>query len=68
MHAANDSMIEVDEYPAARQSLRVAVVTETYPPEVNGVAATIASFVRGLRGRNHVVQVIRPRQSTEAAG
>lgn len=68
MHAANDSMIEVDEYPAARQSLRIAVVTETYPPEVNGVAATIASFVRGLRGRNHVVQVIRPRQSTEAGG
>lgn len=54
--------IQVDEYPAARRSLRIAVVTETYPPEVNGVAATIASFVEGLRFRNHDVQLIRPRQ------
>ncbi|MBC8118930.1 MAG: glycosyltransferase family 1 protein [Burkholderiaceae bacterium] len=57
--------IEVDEYPAARQSLRIAVVTETYPPEVNGVAATIASFIEGLRARNHDVQLVRPRQKKE---
>jgi glycosyltransferase involved in cell wall biosynthesis len=64
-----DGAIEVDEFPAARQSLRIAVVTETYPPEVNGVAATIASFVEGLQRRNHVVQLIRPRQGkAEAAG
>ncbi len=66
MRSGIEPSIQVDEYPAARQSLRVAVVTETYPPEVNGVAATIASFVHGLRRRNHVVQVVRPRQSTEA--
>jgi len=66
MRQGIEPSIQVDDYPAARQSLRVAVVTETYPPEVNGVAATIASFVHGLRGRNHVVQVVRPRQSTEA--
>ncbi|MGZ8981971.1 MAG: glycosyltransferase family 4 protein [Burkholderiaceae bacterium] len=66
MRLGSEPSIQVDEYPAARQSLRVAVVTETYPPEVNGVAATIASFVHGLRSRNHVVQVVRPRQSTEA--
>lgn len=54
--------IQVDDYPAVRQSLRIAVVTETYPPEVNGVAVTIASFVEGLRERNHDVQLIRPRQ------
>jgi glycosyltransferase involved in cell wall biosynthesis len=63
-----DGAIEVDEFPAARQSLRIAVVTETYPPEVNGVAATIASFVEGLQRRNHFVQLIRPRQGkVEAA-
>jgi glycosyltransferase involved in cell wall biosynthesis len=67
MRLGTEPSIQVDEYPAARQSLRVAVVTETYPPEVNGVAATIASFVHGLRQRNHVVQVVRPRQSTEGA-
>jgi glycosyltransferase involved in cell wall biosynthesis len=55
--------ILVDEFPAQRRSLRVAVVSETYPPEVNGVARTIASVVEGLRARNHELQLIRPGQS-----
>jgi glycosyltransferase involved in cell wall biosynthesis len=66
MQAANDPTIEVDDYPATPRSLRISVVTETFPPEVNGVAATIANFVHGLRAREHVVQVVRPRQSKEA--
>jgi glycosyltransferase involved in cell wall biosynthesis len=45
-----------------RRALRIAVVTETYPPEVNGVAATIACVVDGLRARGHQVQLVRPRQ------
>jgi glycosyltransferase involved in cell wall biosynthesis len=45
--------------------LRIAVVTETYPPEVNGVAATIAQVVEGLRGLHHRVQLVRPRQAGE---
>ena len=32
--------LQVDTWLPQRRSLRVAVVTETYPPEVNGVAAT----------------------------
>lgn len=44
--------------------LRIAVVSETYPPEVNGVARTIGTMVRELRRRNHSIQVIRPRQHT----
>ena len=43
-------------------SLRVAVITETYPPEVNGVAITIGHMVHGLRQRRHRIQLIRPRQ------
>jgi glycosyltransferase involved in cell wall biosynthesis len=54
--------IEVDELPAARRSLRIAVVTETYPPEVNGVALTLQRVVEGLRARHHDIQLIRPRQ------
>ncbi|OYU93849.1 MAG: glycoside hydrolase [Burkholderiales bacterium PBB5] len=54
--------ILVDDLPAARRSLRVAVVTETYPPEVNGVAMTIARVVEGLRERGHDLQLVRPRQ------
>ena len=60
--------IEVDNILPARRSLRVAVVTETYPPEVNGVAATIARAVQGLRDRGHELQLVRPRQDrTETA-
>ena len=42
--------------------MRVAFVTETYPPEVNGVATTTARFVDGLLQRRHAVQLLRPRQ------
>ncbi len=53
----------VDDIPAPRRSLRVAFVTETYPPEVNGVANTTAKFVAGLHLRQHDVQLVRPRQT-----
>lgn len=42
--------------------LRIAVVTETYPPEVNGVSTTIARVVDGLRADGHAVQLVRPRR------
>lgn len=61
--------IEVEQLVGARRSLRVAVVTETYPPEVNGVSLTIARFVEGLRARDHQIQLVRPRQARgEQAG
>jgi len=40
----------------------ICVVTETYPPEVNGVASTLAHLVDGLRLQGHAVSVVRPRQ------
>lgn len=46
-------------------ALRVVVVTETYPPEVNGVALTVQKLVRGVRAKGHQVDVVRPRQSHE---
>jgi len=49
--------------PSMRPQLRIAVVTETYPPEVNGVAMTLGRLVNGLQVRNHQVQLIRPRQN-----
>ena len=48
----------------ANLMLRIAVVTETYPPEINGVAMTISRMVEGLR-RRHVVELIRPRQNPQ---
>ena len=45
------------------RSLRLAVVTETYPPEVNGVAVTVARLIEGLLLRGHEIDLVRPRQS-----
>src|SRR5262245_14165717 len=59
----NPSPIVCEELYAARRSLRVATVTETWPPEVNGVAQTAARFVEGLRALGHEIQLVRPRQS-----
>lgn len=47
--------------------MHYAIVTETYPPEVNGVALTVSSLETGLRDRGHMVSVIRPRQDAGAA-
>ena len=45
--------------------MRYALVTETYPPEINGVALTVEGLVLGLRGRGHSVEVVRPRQAAD---
>jgi glycosyltransferase involved in cell wall biosynthesis len=43
--------------------VKIALVTETFPPEINGVAMTLSHLVEGLALRGHRVTVIRPRQS-----
>lgn len=50
---------------SAAARLRVAVVTETYPPEINGVANTMRHMVEGLAGRGHDLELVRPRQRTD---
>lgn len=53
--------------PASR--LAITFVTETFPPEVNGVAMTVGRLVGGLRERGHRVEILRPhRGRDEAAG
>jgi len=42
--------------------MRYSIVTETYPPEINGVALTVQGLEHGLRARGHEVQLVRPRQ------
>lgn len=63
-----DTPIVLEDFPASRPSMRIAVVTETWPPEVNGVAVTLAKLVQSLGQRNHDVQLIRPRQSKIDSG
>jgi len=43
--------------------MRISIITETWPPEVNGVALTVHGLAHGLALRGHTVQVVRPRQS-----
>ena len=52
----------------ASRRLRVALVTETYAPEINGVAMTLGRLAAGLAARGHRVRVVRPRQKQEKTG
>jgi glycosyltransferase involved in cell wall biosynthesis len=63
MNVKQEYAMLIEELQPGRKSLRIAVVTETYPPEVNGVALTVERFVHGLRDLGHEIQLIRPRQS-----
>lgn len=59
--------LQVEHLPVTRPSLRIGLVTETYPPEINGVALTLAKLVQALQARGHHVQLVRPRQLPDAA-
>ena len=42
--------------------MRIAVVTETYPPEVNGVSLTVQGLVTGMAEDGHEMLLVRPFQ------
>jgi len=42
----------------------IALVTETWPPEINGVAMTLSRLTRGLSERNWHVTLVRPQQQS----
>jgi len=62
----NTDDLLIESFATKPASLRIAVVTETFAPEVNGVAMTLGRIVEGLLQRGHAVQMVRPRQSREA--
>lgn len=45
--------------------LSIALITETFTPEINGVANILERLVDGLRARGHRLQLVRPRQSSD---
>mgnify|MGYP000334835732 CR=1 FL=1 len=57
-----EAHILVERISATRPPLNIAVVTETYPPDINGVAHTLSKIVDGLQARGHVIWLVRPRQ------
>ena len=42
--------------------MRYAIVTETWPPEINGVSLTVEGLAVGLCKRGHTIDLVRPRQ------
>jgi len=46
----------------SRKCRHICLVTETYPPDVNGVAMTLARCAEGLRSLGNSISVIRPRR------
>jgi len=46
--------------------MHIALVTETYPPEVNGVAMTNQRLVRGLLSKGHRILLIKPQRKDAA--
>ncbi|NLY57107.1 MAG: glycosyltransferase family 1 protein, partial [Gammaproteobacteria bacterium] len=47
------------------QSQRYAIVTETWRPQVNGVANTLGRLCDGLLERGNQLQLVRPAQTGE---
>lgn len=45
--------------------MRISLVTETFVPEINGVAKTLDRLVNELGDRGHNIHIIRPKQQTE---
>lgn len=64
MPTADDLMIESlnHELPP----IRIAVVTETYWPDINGVAKTLGQAVQGLLAQGHEITLFRPRPARSA--
>jgi glycosyltransferase involved in cell wall biosynthesis len=61
----NDAPGRAGELAGLCGGLRIAIVTETFPPEINGVAMTIGRMLDGLLRRGHAIQLVRPRQHAQ---
>ena len=46
-----------------RPKLKIAIVTETWPPEINGVALSLLQLCKGLQQQGHKILLVRPQQS-----
>ncbi len=67
MLCSMDGTLQSTPHDTATAGLKLALVTETWPPEVNGVAMTLSRLVDGLRAQGCDVSLVRPRQRTDAS-
>lgn len=68
MAISQTDRILVENFEPEFAPMRIAVVTETWPPEVNGVALTLSKLIHLLSQRRHTIQLIRPKQDKHDAG
>lgn len=52
---------------ALKGALKVTLVTETFPPEVNGVAFTLAQIAKGFSAMGHFIEVAKPAPSEKSS-
>ncbi|MFW1800711.1 glycosyltransferase family 4 protein [Acinetobacter nematophilus] len=57
----NDDLIR----DLSRPRLKIAIVTETWPPEINGVALSLMQLCKGLQNQGHKILLIRPEQKAK---
>lgn len=58
----DDANLLLNHYLPKQRQMRLAVITETYPPEINGVAMTTGRLVSAMQQLGHWIELIRPRQ------
>jgi glycosyltransferase involved in cell wall biosynthesis len=51
-------------YQPKKPKRRIALITETWPPEINGVANSIYQLANGLNENGHSILLVRPVQVT----
>lgn len=61
----NDTSLLLKQFPPRVRQIRMAIITETYPPEINGVAMTTGRLVAAMQDLGHWVELIRPRQHAD---
>lgn len=49
------------------KTLKIALVTETWVPEINGVAHSIYQLANGLKANGHTILLVRPEQQSTTA-
>lgn len=68
MHLLDQAVDEaLSPQPKLPLPLKIAVVTETWPPDVNGVSITLSRMTLGLVALGHRVDLIRPYSLQAAA-
>jgi 1,2-diacylglycerol 3-alpha-glucosyltransferase len=51
--------------PETKRPLRVALFTDTYTPQINGVVTSVVNLKRGLEELGHVVTIVAPKHPAQ---